>query len=92
MPVAEEAQRFMRRHLLKTAVFWGVICTHKPDYTASYTRRQQPIGRAMALANNRRPLTAEVEFHFQASPRESFGGRSGNGINFSLGTSVLRGP
>jgi len=84
-PVAVGVQRLMRRQLLMTAAFWGLKCTLIPDYTASYPKRQQPIGRVMALGINRRPLIAESGIQSQASSCESFGRKSEGTTGFSSG-------
>jgi hypothetical protein len=77
-PVAVRVQRLMRRDFLKTDAFWGLKFTHIPDYTTSHPRRQHPIGCAMALGINRRPLIAEAGVQSQVSSCESFGRQSEN--------------
>jgi hypothetical protein len=47
------------------------------------------MGRAMAQAVSRRPLTAEARVRSRVSPCEIYGGQSGTGSGFSPSTSVF---
>ena len=47
------------------------------------------LGRAMARAVSRRPLTAEARVRSRVSPCAICGGQSGTGTGFSLSTSVF---
>jgi hypothetical protein len=47
------------------------------------------VGRAMAQAVSRRPLTAEARVRSQVNPCGICGGQSGTGTGFSPSTSLL---
>jgi len=49
---------------------------------------QSPVGRAMAQVISRRPLSAEVHFRSQDSPRKICGAQSGTLTGFSPSTAV----
>jgi hypothetical protein len=64
-------------------------CVYPHTHNVKFFLAKSPVGRAMAQAASRRPLTAEARLRSRVSPCGICGGQSGTGAGFSPSTSVF---
>jgi hypothetical protein len=79
----------LKRSVQDNFIYWTKKCSSFPHSIMKVVRLNENVGRAMAQAVSRRPLTSEARVRSRVSPCGIYGGQSGTGTGFPPSTSVF---